>query len=50
LPTQVAIEKVQEYAEKITRPAKVLELFRKNVFKAYTSDYLKTIIPEMKKN
>ena len=50
LPTQVAIEKVQEYAEKITRPAKVLELFRKNVFKAYTSDYLKTIIPEMQKN
>ncbi|MBQ9554139.1 CBS domain-containing protein [bacterium] len=48
-PTQAAIEKIKHYAEKITRPAKVLDLFRKRVFKAHKEDYIKTIIPEMKK-
>ena len=48
-PTLAAIEKVRIYAEKITKPAKVLELFRKKVFQAKTSDPLKNILPEMKK-
>jgi len=48
-PTEAAISKISEYAEKITKPAKVLDLFRKNVFKAHKEDYVKTIIPEMRK-
>ncbi|PZM86637.1 MAG: hypothetical protein DLD55_05150 [candidate division SR1 bacterium] len=48
-PTLAAIEKVRIYAEKITKPAKVLELFRKKVFQAKTSDPLRNILPEMKK-
>ena len=31
-PTDAAIEKLKEYTEKITKPAKVLDLFRKKVF------------------
>lgn len=48
-PTQSAIEKISHYASLITKPIKVLELFRKEVFKATTSDFLKNIIPQMKK-
>ena len=49
-PTDAAIDKLREYAEKITKPAKVLDLFRKKVFRAHKEDFLKNIIPEMKKN
>ena len=34
----------------ITKPAKVLEFFKKDVFKAKKSDLLKVIIPQMKKH
>lgn len=49
-PTQAAIEKINQYAQMITKPAKVLDFFRKKVFKAKKSDFLKEIIPQMKKN
>ncbi len=48
-PTQAAIAKISKYAEKITKPAKVLDLFRKKIYKAHKEDYLKVIIPEMRK-
>lgn len=50
MPTQAAIEKISKYAKMITKPAKVLEFFKKEVFKAQKSDLLKIIIPQMKKN
>ena len=50
MPTQAAIEKISKYAKMITKPAKVLEFFKKEVFKAEKSDLLKIIIPQMKKN
>lgn len=49
-PTQAAIEKINNYAKMITKPAKVLDFFKKKVFKAKKSDLLKEIIPQMKKN
>lgn len=49
-PTQAAIEKISHYAQMITKPAKVLDFFKKKVFKAKKSDFLKEIIPQMKKN
>lgn len=49
-PTQAAVEKISQYAEKITKPAKVLELFKRPVFTAKKSDSLRIIIPQMKKN
>lgn len=48
VPTPVAIEKLARYAEIIKSPAKVIDVFRSDVFVAKTSDYLKDILPLMK--
>lgn len=49
VPTLAAIDKISHYTKMITQPAKVLEFFKKPVFKAKKSDLLKSIIPQMKK-
>lgn len=47
MPTEVAVSKLAKYAEVIKKPARVIDLFRSEVFKVKKSDYLKTIIPLM---
>lgn len=48
MPTLAAVEKISKYAQIIMKPARVIDLFKKEVFKAKNSDYLKSIIPLMK--
>lgn len=48
MPTISAVEKISKYAHIIMQPARVIDLFKKPVFTAKKSDFLRTIIPLMK--
>lgn len=47
MPTEVAVSRLAKYAEVIKKPARVIDLFKTEVFKAKKSDYLKTLLPLM---
>lgn len=48
-PTPAAIKKIAQYAESITKPPRVIDIFKKEVYTAQTQDFLKEVIPTMKK-
>ncbi len=48
-PTPAAIEKISKYQKIITDPPKVIDIFRKEVHQASTHEYLKEVIPMMKR-
>lgn len=48
VPTTAAVERISHYVEVITAPVRVIDLFKKEVFTAKTTDLVKSIIPQMK--
>ena len=45
---QLLLERISHYVEVITAPVRVIDLFKKEVFTAKTTDLVKSIIPQMK--